>query len=84
MAIFMIGLTSSTSSSGTFGSAENDSPTASVPLRGLAPDAHYTLSSLDPPSTTELSGQALMEQGLPVTIESRPGEVIFVYRRAKP
>jgi hypothetical protein len=63
-----------------------ESPLESVvlKLRGLAPEARYLVTSLDPPGRRELGGKELLEEGLPVTLPEQPGAVVFVYKRAKP
>jgi alpha-galactosidase len=50
-------------------------------LRGLEPDAIYTLVDFDAPATTEMSGRELMESGLPVVIQDRPGASIITYQK---
>lgn len=52
-----------------------------VKLRGLEPDAVYSLINLDVPGTIELRGQELLEQGLPIAISAKPGAVVITYKR---
>jgi alpha-galactosidase len=49
-------------------------------LRGLDPEATYRVRDLDREATTAMTGRQLMEQGLPVRIEGRPGAVIIAYK----
>ncbi|MBN2476980.1 MAG: NPCBM/NEW2 domain-containing protein [Pirellulales bacterium] len=51
-------------------------------LRGLEVDARYTVRNLDAAAPTEATGRELMEDGLPVSIEDRPGAVVITYQRA--
>ena len=55
--------------------------TARFKLRGLDPNASYTVTNLDLPDALRLSGKELMEKGLPVGIPESPGAVIIVYSR---
>ena len=51
-------------------------------LRGLDPEATYRVTDQDhPDEPREIRGQALLEQGLPVEITTRPGSVLFTYER---
>jgi alpha-galactosidase len=50
-------------------------------LRGLDAAAEYAIANLDAPGEITLAGRELMDQGLPVTIHSQPGAVIFTYRK---
>lgn len=51
-------------------------------LRGLDPAARYAIVDFDSPGEAAFLGRELMEQGLPVSIKSRPGGVIITYRKA--
>jgi alpha-galactosidase len=57
--------------------------TARFKLRGLEPDAPYTLTNFDVPGTTKATGRELMDKGLPVTVPDQPGAVIITYARAR-
>jgi alpha-galactosidase len=57
--------------------------TARLKLRGLDPDARYTLRNFDAPGETEASGRELLEKGLALTIIAQPGAAIVVYKKAK-
>jgi alpha-galactosidase len=53
-------------------------------LHGLEPGARYSVTNPDVPSVKqEFSGRELVEKGLPVAIDSRPGAVVLVYERGK-
>ncbi len=54
---------------------------ARLRLRGLEPDAVYTLSNLDVAGTTEMAGRELQAHGLPVAIKDRPGSAIITYAK---
>lgn len=58
-------------------------PTESVRLKlhGLDPDARYTLRDLDALAPVQMAGRELVESGLPVTIRSRPGAAVILYRK---
>jgi alpha-galactosidase len=64
----------------------SESPTekARFKLRGLDATAQYAVSDLDTSGEARFSGRELEEQGLPITINARPGEVIVTYRQVKP
>jgi alpha-galactosidase len=51
-------------------------------LRGLDRAARYSITDLDSPGTPcEMTGDELLDKGLPVEIRSRPGAVLYTYRR---
>jgi len=54
---------------------------ARLPLRGLDPDGRYSIRDLDRPGTTEATGRELLERGVPVAVEARPGAVVIAYRK---
>jgi alpha-galactosidase len=60
-----------------------DSPfTAAVfPLRGLDPEATYTVRNVDIEGSKTLSGAELLKRGLPINIETKPGAVIYTYEK---
>jgi len=66
-----------------FRRAESPYEAVRLKLRGLDPDARYTLTNLDVPGSTELSGQELAQKGLSLAIAESPGSAIVVYRRTK-
>ncbi|MBI4606205.1 MAG: alpha-galactosidase [Planctomycetes bacterium] len=53
-------------------------------LRGLAADAEYELEDMDAPGTRRAKGRELLEQGLRVAIEERPGARTVLYRAVVP
>jgi alpha-galactosidase len=54
---------------------------AHLKLHGLEPAAVYTLTNLDVPGATEMTGRALAEWGLPVAIKDQPGAAIITYKK---
>lgn len=52
---------------------------AKFKLRGLKPQARYTVKDLDSRRAVELTGRDLMDDGLPVAIPETPGARILVY-----
>ena len=52
-------------------------------LRGLEPDAHYTMKNMDASDSEEVSGRELMENGLVVNISDQPGAVVITYRKVE-
>ena len=54
---------------------------ARFPLRGLDPAATYEVRDFDADQPITLSGKELAEQGLPVTLRTRPGAAILVYSK---
>jgi alpha-galactosidase len=53
---------------------------AQLKLRGLDPKARYQLTQLDPPSQSEMTGEELMQKGLPVSIRKAPGVAVIKYQ----
>ena len=60
---------------------ESGTESIRVRLRGLDPDAVYTLTNFDVSGTTEMAGRELQEGGLPIAIKDRPGSAIVTYKR---
>jgi alpha-galactosidase len=60
---------------------ESPFETARFRLRGLNPKARYTMTNLDTPGEVVYTGRDLMENGLPVSIQNRPGAVIILYQQ---
>ena len=52
-------------------------------LRGLDPAAMYEVTNVDVVGSTTVCGKALMEQGLSVEINDKPGAAVVVYRKVK-
>jgi alpha-galactosidase len=61
-----------------------DNPQESIVLKlhDLDPKAVYKLEDLSSKWTARVNGRELMEGGLPVTINSRPGDALIVYSRS--
>jgi alpha-galactosidase len=56
---------------------------ARLPLRGLNPEARYTVTDLDKPgAAVEMTGRELMETGLRVNLPKRPAAALFKYALA--
>ncbi len=62
---------------------ESDFEAARFRLRGLDPQAQYTVTDLDVGQPQPISGRELTEKGLPVSILDRPGSVLVVYRKVR-
>jgi hypothetical protein len=54
---------------------------ARVRLHGLDKDAVYTLTNLDLPGTTEMTGRELSETGLVIAINEQPGSALITYKK---
>jgi alpha-galactosidase len=54
-----------------------------VRLFDLDPAAMYVIMNCDTEGETKVSGQDLMEKGLAVEIQDKPGAAVITYRRAK-
>ena len=68
-----------------FRRAESIYESARLRLRGLDPDARYTVTDLDAPKARKhFTGRELMQRGLPVAIGGQPGAALLTYRRQKP
>jgi len=50
-------------------------------LKGLNPNARYTVVNLDVPGNQEFSGRDLMDQGLDVQLKHVPDSALFTYKR---
>jgi alpha-galactosidase len=64
-----------------FRRGNSDETMKSFRLRGLDNDATYEITNLDTRVVTKQTGRELMETGLTISIDSRPGSAIVVYRR---
>lgn len=56
---------------------------ARLRLKGLDPQATYQLTRFDHPEPTQVSGKELLEKGLQVTLDERPGAAVYKYRRLR-
>jgi alpha-galactosidase len=54
---------------------------ACLPLRGLDPEARYTVANRDVPETSVHTGKELIDKGLIVTSTQRPAALVLTYRR---
>ncbi len=52
-----------------------------IRLRGLEPDAVYTLTNLDVAGSTEITGRELLDAGLAIVIKDQPGAVLITYKK---
>ena len=50
-------------------------------LRGLEPAAVYRIKNLDAAGVQEMTGQTLMESGLPISIAQQPGAAVVTYKK---
>ncbi len=57
---------------------------ARLRLKGLDPQAEYTLEDLDHPEPRRASGAELMDKGLLVSLKDAGSAAVVVYKRAKP
>ena len=64
-----------------FRRAESPYESIRAKLRGLEPEAVYTLTNVDISGTTEATGRELMDKGLSVVIDKRPGSAVILYKR---
>lgn len=67
-----------------FRRSSNNIPNMTFTLRGLDAKAQYTVADFDTTGSQVLSGQDLMEKGLPITINSAPGSALLRYSRNHP
>jgi len=56
---------------------------AKLKLRGLHPDACYSIKNMDSHDSDEMTGRELMEKGLDVHIEDCPGAAIITYKKLR-
>jgi hypothetical protein len=52
-----------------------------VKLRGLDPDAVYTITNCDVAGERQLTGSELMNGGLSVPIKDQPGSAVIMYKK---
>ncbi|HEY5912615.1 MAG TPA: alpha-galactosidase [Verrucomicrobiae bacterium] len=64
-----------------FRRSESVYESARFKLRGLDPSHRYLVKNSDSGEARTLSGRDLLETGLPVSIEQRPGAVVFTYEK---
>lgn len=64
-----------------FRRAKSDSTKMNLRLRGLEPGAHYRVTNFDAQGSTKFSGKELMENGLSVEINEKPGSAVLAYQK---
>lgn len=67
-----------------FRRSESIDVAAHLKLQGLDPDASYTLTNIDSPGSTVMTGRDLADIGLNVAIDQQPGAVVILYKRVVP
>ena len=60
---------------------ESPYETVRLPLRGLDPAARYKFTDLDTNRRSEHSGRDLLQTGLPILLDRRPGSCAQTYER---
>jgi alpha-galactosidase len=63
-----------------FRRAESPFESATFKLSGLQPEKEYLLTDFNTSATTVSRGKDLMEKGLPVEIQDKPGSGLLIYR----
>jgi alpha-galactosidase len=58
-------------------------PAACFKLAGLDPKARYEIKNLDTNKTVKMTGAALMEEGLTITLKNQPDSALFIYKKIK-
>jgi len=63
-----------------------DSPfeSARLKLRGLDPKARYIVTNPDSAGETAFMGAELIEHGVPISIATKPGALLLIYRKTEP
>jgi len=56
---------------------------AQFKLRGLDPNAAYEITDLDIGQPREVQGRELVQEGIVVTVNDKPGAVIFQYKKVQ-
>jgi alpha-galactosidase len=57
---------------------------ADLRLHNLEPDARYRVQNLDSPEIRIMTGQQLMEAGLPIVMNDRPSAIVIQYEKVGP
>jgi len=52
-------------------------------LQGLDPKASYVVKNLDLAKTDQITGKALMDDGIKIDLPEKPGSALIVYRKAE-
>jgi alpha-galactosidase len=58
-----------------------DKDTNQFKLRGLLPDATYTVTNIDDSKTQKLTGRQLMDDGVAINVPTKPGAAFYTYAR---
>jgi alpha-galactosidase len=58
-----------------------DDSSQTLLLKGLDPAAQYDLKNLDVEGSTQMSGADLMDKGLTIQIQDKPGSAVVVYKK---
>ena len=66
-----------------FRRADCSQRSASHRLRGLDPDAAYTVTDIDEGEPREVSGRELMDKGMFVAIDDKSGAVVITYKKSQ-
>jgi alpha-galactosidase len=66
-----------------FRRAQSAEEVARYKLRGLDPQARYAVTNLDAGEVQTLAGRELMDDGLPVAIQTQPGAIVLIYAQLK-
>ncbi|MFA6240067.1 MAG: alpha-galactosidase [Candidatus Hydrogenedentales bacterium] len=64
-----------------FRRASNADESIRLKLQGLDAGARYTLTDLDTAKTTEATGKELIEQGISIVLQNKPGAAVLIYRK---
>jgi alpha-galactosidase len=62
---------------------ESPFETAHLKLQGLDLNAHYTVTNMDDPGGTDVTGRELMERGVSIALRDRPDSALFVYKKTR-
>ena len=66
-----------------FRRSASDIPVRRFRLRGLYSEVQYTLTRFDRPQQSPMTGRELMEEGVEIDIEDRPGAAVIAYARVE-
>jgi alpha-galactosidase len=67
-----------------FRRSESIYKTADLQLHGLDPEAEYRVRILNSPETNVITGQQLMDVGVPVALNERPSATLIHYEKVSP
>lgn len=66
-----------------FRRAESPYESARFKLQGLEPEATYSVRNVDEPKPVQMTGKAMMEDGLTIGVTEKPGAVVIIYSKVK-